>query len=171
MISPMQLLRVLATFGTFALAGCAASTPEVAPAPVGPAPEPILSPAAATPALPPAPSCDMFLKPGVVKRTALVRVINAGMARWLQGVDGDRALGNHRFQGWVIKRLHPADPCYREVDLRSGDVVQRVNGKSIEKPDQAFEVFESLRTAPAVAVEYLRDGKPRQVTLPISDEP
>ena len=44
-----------------------------------------------------------------------------------------------------------------------------MNGKSIEKPDQAFEVFESARTAPAIVVDYLRDGKPRQLSLAISD--
>jgi S1-C subfamily serine protease len=112
----------------------------------------------------------MFAKPGVVNRAALVRLLNAGMPRWLQGVEGDRVLAKHRFQGWVIKSLHSADPCYREIDLRPGDVVQKVNGKSIEKPDQAFEVFESARTAPAIVVDYLRDGKSRQLSLAISDE-
>ena len=112
----------------------------------------------------------MFVKPGVVNRAALVRLLNAGMPRWLQGVEGDRVLAKHRFQGWVIKSLHSADPCYREIDLRPGDVVQKVNGKFIEKPDQAFEVFESARTAPAIVVDYLRDGKPRQLSLAISDE-
>jgi type II secretory pathway component PulC len=112
----------------------------------------------------------MFARPGVLRRAALVRTIDAGLPLWLQGVEGDRVLANHRFQGWLVKSLHPGDPCYQDVDLRSGDVVLRVNGKSIEKPDQAFDVVQSLRTAPAIVVDYLRDGKPRQFTLPIADE-
>lgn len=112
----------------------------------------------------------MFVKTGVLRRAALVRVIEAGLPRWMQGVEGDRALANHRFQGWLIKSLYPGDPCYQEIDLRPGDVVQKVNGKSIEKPEQAFDVAESLRTAPAIVVEFLREGKPQRISITIADE-
>jgi hypothetical protein len=121
------------------------------------------------PALPRA--CDMYARPGVLKRAALVRLIDAGIPRWLQGVEGDRALANHRFQGWLVKSIYPGDPCYRELDLRAGDVVQKVNGKPIEKPEQAFDVVESLRTAPALTVEYLREGKAERLSISITDEP
>ena len=79
-------------------------------------------------------------------------------------------LANHRFQGWLIKSLYPGDACYQDIDLRSGDVVQKVNGKSIEKPEQAFDVAESLRTAPAIVVDFLRGGKPQRITIAIADE-
>jgi type II secretory pathway component PulC len=105
-----------------------------------------------------------------VRRTSLVRLIEAGLPRWMQGVEGDRMLANHRFQGWLIKSLYPGDPCYQDIDLRSGDVVQKVNGKSIEKPEQAFDVVESLKTAPAIVVEFLRAGKPQRITIAIADE-
>jgi S1-C subfamily serine protease len=113
----------------------------------------------------------MFARPGVLKRTALVRLLDAGLPRWMQGVEGDRALAKHRFLGWLVKRIYPGDPCYQEIDLRAGDVVQKVNGKSIEKPEQAFDVAESLRTAPALVVDYLRDGKARRLSIAITDEP
>jgi S1-C subfamily serine protease len=177
----MNPTRLVLTAPILLALGCATAAPEMAePAPVGPEPAPLVAappPAPAAPASPaspaappPAPTCTMFVKPGVVGRAALVRLVDAGMPRWLQGVEGDRVLAKHRFQGWVIKSLHRADPCYQDIDLRQGDVVQKVNGKSIEKPEQAFEVFESVRTAPAIVVDYLRAGKPRQLTLPISDE-
>ena len=112
----------------------------------------------------------MFVKPGVVRRSALVRLIDAGLPRWMQGVEGDRALSNHRFQGWLIKSLYPGDPCYQDIDLHQGDVVQKVNGKSIEKPEQAFDVAQSLKTAPAIVVEFLREGKNQRLTIVIADE-
>ena len=118
----------------------------------------------------PPPTCTMFVKPGLVRRSALVRLIDAGLPRWMQGVEGDRALANHRFQGWLIKSIHPGDPCYQDIDLQHGDVVQKVNGKSIEKPEQAFDVAQSLKTAPAIVVEFLRDGKPQRLTIAIADE-
>jgi len=128
------------------------------------------SPSAAQPLAAPR-TCEMFAKPGVLKRSAVIRLLDAGLPRWLQGVEGDRALANHRFQGWLIKSLHADDPCYREVDLHPGDVVQKVNGKSIEKPEQAFDVAESLRTASALTVDYLRDGKAQRLSIQIASEP
>jgi S1-C subfamily serine protease len=113
----------------------------------------------------------MYARPGALKRAALVRLLDAGLPRWLQGVEGDRALANHRFQGWLVKSLHPDDPCYRDLDLRAGDVVQKVNGKSIEKPEQAFDVAESLRTAPALVVDFLRNGKAQRMSIAIVDGP
>ena len=106
-----------------------AETDAMAPA----SPAPALAPAPPA-VLPSPPACDMFAKPGVLKRAALVGLLDAGLPRWLQSVEGDRALAKHRFQGWLVKSLHPGDPCYRNVDLRAGDIVQKVNGKSIEKP-------------------------------------
>lgn len=120
---------------------------------------------------PPPRACDMFAKPGVLRRASLIRLLDAGLPRWLQGVEGDRALANHRFQGWLVKSIYPDDPCYKELDLRAGDVVQKVNGRSIERPEHAFDVAESLRTAPRLTVDYLRDGKGRQLSIDITSEP
>jgi S1-C subfamily serine protease len=178
-MSSFRFGRLLATLGLLTTA-CATASQEIAePGPVGAAPTPMTvaetAPPPAPPAAPadvPAPvrTCDMFARPGAVKRSALVRVIDAGLPRWLQGVEGDRALANHRFQGWLVKSLHPQDPCYRDIELRPGDVVQKVNGKSIERPEQAFDVVESLRKAPSLVVDYLRDGKAQRMTFAIADE-
>lgn len=132
-----------------------------------PAPPPAVSPVDRAPAA--THTCDMFAKPGVLKRSAVIRLLDAGLPRWLQGVEGDRALANHRFQGWLVKSIYPDDPCYKELDLRPGDVVQTVNGKSIERPEQAFDVAESLRTASALTVEYLRAGKPQRLSVQIAN--
>lgn len=169
----MPLSRLVLACAAFLSWSCATTAPETAaPVPSEAAPEPVAAatPTPTPPAPPPPRTCDMFVKPGVLRRASLVRLIDAGLPRWLQGVEGDRKLGNHRFQGWVVKSLHPDDPCYKDVDLRAGDVVQKVNGKPIEKPEQAFEVLQALRTAPAIVVDYLRDAKPRQLSIPISDE-
>ena len=146
------------------------------PGSLGPGPSPAPAAAAPPPAAPataPPATCEAFHRPGVIRRAAINRTITAGLGRWLAegGVDVVPQLGpGKRFQGWTIRSLYAGDPCYRDVDLRPGDVVRRVNGKSVEKPDQANEVFMSLRTAPSLTVEYLREGKPRQLTFPIADE-
>jgi type II secretory pathway component PulC len=112
----------------------------------------------------------MFTSPGVLRRSSLVRVIDAGLPRWMQGVQGDRALSNHRFQGWLIKSMYPGDPCYQAIELREGDIVQKINGKSIERPEQAFDVAQSLRTASSLVVDFLRGGKAQKMTLSIAEQ-
>ena len=157
---------------------CAACAAPVAQAP---GPEPFRAPmveeesppstlAAPPDPTPPPATCTMFARPGVVRRQALTRLIDAGLPRWMQGVEGDRALANHRFQGWLIKSLYPNDPCYRDIGLLPGDIIQKVNGKSIEKPEQAFDVAESLRTAPAIVVDFLRKGSAKSITINVAND-
>jgi S1-C subfamily serine protease len=180
-----RLLALVAVLGGALLAGllvtsCASSNAERAsPAPVGEQPTPMVmaSPApspAAEPPQPPTPepaACTAFVKPGVLKRSAVVRVVEAGIGRWLAGgAEVERKIAKSRFQGWEIRRLYSGDPCYATVDLRPHDVVIRVNGKPIEKPEQAFDVLSSLRTAPELVVDFLRDGQPQKLTLQIADE-
>jgi S1-C subfamily serine protease len=153
-----------------ATSGVDATGPGEQPTPiVGPPPSPALAasaPAASKPA-----GCTAFVKPGVLKRSAVVRVADAGIGQWLaEGAEVERKIAKTRFQGWEIRKLYPGDPCYQDVDLRPLDVVTRLNGKSIEKPDQAFEALNSLRTAPELVVDFLRDGQPKKLSLPIADE-
>jgi type II secretory pathway component PulC len=147
------------------IAACA-TTPPPEPIPEEPPP---LTPAVA-PAPPAPPACTAFSRPGVLRRSALNRALNESLGRWLSGVEVKAAVEKGRFRGWVIRSLYPSDVCYRQVDLRPGDLVMRVNGKSIEKPEQANEVFQSLRTAPALEVELVREGAPMKITFPIAEE-
>jgi hypothetical protein len=165
--SPFSVwLRAVVVVGV--LAGCARTPP---PPVVGPGEEPApIAAAPAAPPPPPVPACTAFARPGVLRRSAVVRAVDAGLGAWLAGVDVTASLAGGRFRGWIVKRLYPGDPCYREVDVLVGDLVTRVNGKSVERPEQATEVLASLRSAPAVVVDLLRRGQPRTVTLAISDE-
>jgi S1-C subfamily serine protease len=147
------------------LVGACATTPPFPPVPAEPTP--------VQTAIPPPveePRCTGFAHPGVLRRSSVGQVVDAGLPRWLAAVDVDPALAQGHFRGWVIRSLYPGDPCYRDVDLRAGDLVVKVNGKSVEHPEQASDVFSSLRTAPALVVDFVRDGQPHTLTLPIADE-
>ena len=54
--------------------------------------------------------------------------------------------------------------------LKVGDVVKKVNEQPIERPEQAYAVFASLKTASNLDVSYERDGKPMRLSLPIVDK-
>jgi hypothetical protein len=159
----------------FLFAACATSQPVADMPPLGEQPTPIVQPAspasAPTPVAKPEPTCTAFAKPGVLKRSAVVRVADAGIGQWLNGgAEVQRKIAKTKFQGWEIRRLYPGDPCYKDVDLRPRDVVTAVNGKSVERPEQAFDVLTALRTAPELTVDYLRDGQPKKLTFPIEND-
>jgi hypothetical protein len=158
------------TAALVATLACATTTPP----PVGEEPTPTRAPApvAETPPPPPPPAkCTSFARPGVLKRSLVTRTVDEGMGRWLAGgVTVDPFMQKGRFRGWIVRKLYPQDPCYREVDLQPGDVVLKVNGKSLERPEQANEIFGSLRTAPALVVEFTRAAAPMKLTFQIAEE-
>jgi hypothetical protein len=107
-----------------------------------------------------------------IKRAAVDAVVAAGLGHWLQGVQIDRVLEGRKFKGWKIGALHLANPCYAAVDLRPGDIVTAVNGngpKQLERPETAQTIFASLKQAPAIEVNYLRNGQARTLRFEIVD--
>jgi len=150
--------------------GCATAAPMP---PVADEPTPVRAPEpVAAPAPPPPPAvCTSFARPGVLKRSLVVRTVGDGIGRWLHGgVVVDPFMQKGRFRGWIVRKLYPDDPCYREVDLRPGDVVLRVNGKTLERPEQAKETFDGVARAPALVVEFTRAGAPMKLTFQIAEE-
>lgn len=168
---PARALTACPLLAAVALAlGCATAPAHSVPAEPTPTatatPEPTPPPPP-----PPAPAkCTSFAKPGVLRRSLVSRTVDGGLGRWLGGVEVEPSMQRGRFRGWLVRRLYPEDVCYREVDVRPGDVVVKVNGKSVERPEVANEVFLSLRTARALVIDLLRDGKPTTLTFPIAEE-
>ena len=85
------------------------------------------------------------------------------------GVVGDEVREGGRFVGFRVLSFYPDDPALSSVDLSSGDVVVRVNGQSIERPEHAIRVWDSLRVASELVVDVLRDGEPRELRFAIVD--
>jgi type II secretion system protein C len=92
------------------------------------------------------------------------------MASFLQRVVVEPSIDGGRFEGFRILALQPEN-FWRGVDLHAGDVVTSVNGQSIEQPEAAFTVFESLRTAKELSVTVVRDGETKQLVFPIAGPP
>ncbi len=135
-----------------------APEPEPAP-PVEPEPMP-----SSAPVEPPAPGGVAPL-PGTVQgsdipRPQLLGVLSAGVGRFLQHVRAEATLDHGRFVGWRLVKLFDADLQSAPPDavLRPGDVVTRVNGQSIERPEQFKNVWDSLATASELVLNIERDG-------------
>jgi hypothetical protein len=93
---------------------------------------------------------------GVIARADLVPVLDRGLGRYLQNVEMEPAFHQGAFVGFRILSFFPGDLDYASIDLRPGDTVTSVNGRPIERPEQAVAVWEALRTASNLVVHYRR---------------
>jgi type II secretory pathway component PulC len=153
------------------ISACAATRPP--PPPVA-APADLPASALQQAAPPPVPSppgevCEARVGPDRLRRDAMTRTVDAGLGNWLQGISVDPLLERGRFRGWIVRSLPSGQACYAGIDLQAGDVVTRVNGHSIERPEQAHEVWVGLRTSPALVVDFLRDGQAHTLRFAIVD--
>ncbi|MBX3182506.1 MAG: hypothetical protein KF915_07750 [Polyangiaceae bacterium] len=123
----------------------------------GSAPEP--SSAVSEPSQAPAP--EVPPPKGALWRRDVDQTVDRGLGYFLQRLEVTPSFApNGSFQGFKILELFD-EGFWQGVDLRPGDVVTRVNGQSIEREGQAYEVFQSLKQAPALSVQFLRDGQSR----------
>ncbi len=108
---------------------------------------------------------------GTISRGELVPVLDEGLGRFLQHVETEPVFHKGAFVGFRIVSLFPGEPAFASLDLRPGDTVTKVNGRPIERPEQAASVWESLRTASALVVDYQRAGQRLALRFAIVDEP
>jgi type II secretory pathway component PulC len=125
-----------------------APPPRAAPPPTGGAPEHVL-----------------------LSRTAVHAAVAQGLGAFLQHVELDDkpVFVGGRFRGFRIAALRDA-VFWKGVDLKPGDVVTRINGMPIERPEQAQRAFESLEDSTELRVSYERSGEPRELSYPIVDD-
>lgn len=107
----------------------------------------------------------------VLPRSAVHAAIAQGLGAFLQRVELDDkpVFVGGKFRGFRIAALR--DPAFwKGVDLKPGDVVTRVNGLPIERPEQALRAFESLDASSELRVSYERGGEPHELSYPIVDD-
>lgn len=105
-----------------------------------------------------------------LERAEVAATVEAGLGSFLQQVELEESLKEGEFEGFRIVRF--TEPArWRGVGLQPGDVILSVNDASIERPEQAYAVFVSLKTADVLEVAYLRGGQPMRLSLPIKGEP
>jgi S1-C subfamily serine protease len=112
--------------------------------------EPAPTPAASAP-----PALEGYA--GVIDRADLIPIIDAGLGRLFQRVRVEPALKGKRFVGFQIASI---DPALASAVLVPGDVIVRVNGQAIERPEQALTAFERLRVADELVLDLLHQGEP-----------
>jgi type II secretory pathway component PulC len=105
--------------------------------------------------------------PSGIARRELLAFLDRGPGEFLGHVDVSPRFGSGHFQGWRLRSFYPGDQRFAGLDLQAGDVVLRVNGRSVEKPEQLTEVWQALRAAEALEVDLERNGAPIRLRWPI----
>lgn len=145
-----------------ALSGCGGST----------AAPPARSPSASAP--PPVEATATVpagTRHSTIARADLDAVLDGGLGRFLGRVETEPAREAGQFVGFrivALERALLADDA-AGLGVRAGDVVVRVNGQVVERPEQAVVVWEGLRVASTLAIEYLRAGQRREARFEIVD--
>lgn len=105
-----------------------------------------------------------------VSREDVLRVVDKSPALFLSHVRTEDwpVFRKGKFYGFRIASLDK--DMFRGVDLRAGDVVVRVNGLPIEKPEDLSRTFDNLKIAKTLHVDYEREGNMRALHYEIVDD-
>jgi S1-C subfamily serine protease len=106
---------------------------------------------------------------GEIPREALTDVLERGLGFFLQGIVTEPHVEDGRFVGHRVIEMYPDDPRFSDLAIQPGDTVTSVNGKPIERPDEAYEVWTSLRVSSELLISYLHDGQPQTLRFGIVD--
>lgn len=165
----MVMQRIVLLVSTCALAAACASGGshiDVSPAEV-PLPTRPSSGATSTPAEPVEDATPVVLTRALVRQT-----VQLGIGTFLAGVELSPVLRGGRFVGFRIDRARGLARWNASgLAVRRGDVVTRVNGSPIERPEQAQAVFTRLVDADAIVLDVIRDGGAVTLRIPVTADP
>lgn len=99
------------------------------------------------------------IEAGVIPRVALQEELQRGIGAFLRHVRTKPAMQRGRFVGWRVLELFKKRPEIRVLGLRPGDTVVKVNGRSLERPEQLKLVWDGLLEASELIVEIERAGR------------
>lgn len=110
------------------------------------------------------------MEAGEIHRGALVAVLAGGVGQFLRRLRAEPKLEKGRFMGWRVVSFAQGDATLRSGVLQPGDTVLRVNGQSIERPEQFKDVWDSMATASDLVLQVQRAGKNSELRYHIIDK-
>ena len=111
------------------------------------------------------PKADPFL----IDRGQLLELLAQGPARFMQRVSVRPVVYDGVFYGFQLLSLFPQREARVPLPIRVGDIVQMINGMSVERPDQFMTIWSNLAQARQLSIRLVRDGEPLLVTWAIRD--
>lgn len=96
------------------------------------------------------------LRSGTIARASLIAVLDAGIPTFLRQFEIEARTSRDKFVGWQLVQLLDKTGPLHDLDLVPGDVLLAVNGQAISRPEQAQQVWDSLRMANQVTAQLWR---------------
>ena len=115
------------------------------------------------------PKLALEVNAGVIARGVLRAELARGIGRFLREVRTEPAFARGRFLGWRVLELFAKRPDIQVQVLRPGDTVLRVNGNSVERPEDLKSVWDGLPNASELVLEILRDSRTSKLRYTIAD--
>jgi len=115
-----------------------------------------------------APAPEENVPPGSLARSRVDAVLRKGPPWLLSHVEVEEVLRKGAFIGWRVMAMPVG---WEGSGIKPGDVVTRVNGVGLEKPDDFFSAWTTVAGAKEIRVTYEREGKAEELTMPIVGEP
>ena len=100
--------------------------------------------------------------PPVIPRYILEAIQAQGPGRFLQRVPVVPYRQGDEFVGFQILELFPGERLGIQ-SIRKGDVVTKINGKRVDRPEQFMKLFEELHLWNQVSIQFERQGVPMNV--------
>jgi hypothetical protein len=107
---------------------------------------------------------------GVIPRAALHAELTRGVGQFLRQVRAEPALTRGRFVGWRLVQLFVGRQDVHVLVLRPGDTVLRVNGRSMERPEEFKAIWDSLDGAQELVLDIQRGGRASKLRYSIAND-
>jgi type II secretory pathway component PulC len=104
-------------------------------------------------------------------RADLVRVLDAGPAQLLRGIEVVAVRPSGGFRGWQLVRILPRAIGWSAVDLEIGDVLLAINHHTLETPIDLSALWDELRTATTIDADLDRHGQTFTIHAEITASP
>jgi general secretion pathway protein C len=99
----------------------------------------------------------------------LTRLATENPALVGQVIRAQAVLSNGQQRGYRVFPAPNQDALFSRLGLRSGDLVTHINGTPLDDPQRGAEVFSTLQSAADARVTVVRNGKPSDVTLNLTE--
>jgi type II secretory pathway component PulC len=115
------------------------------------------------------PALGLEVNAGTISRAALRAELARGIPQFLRQIRTEPAFARGRFVGWRVLELFPKRSDIHVLVLRPGDTVVRVNGKSVEHPEDFKSIWDALADARELVLDIERSTQRSKLRYTIVD--